>query len=778
MGIGRKLAILLPGLLVLVLGACDSGRSAGAGVDVRWELEAGERAAATWIAAGWDGAEPTGEEVVALGYLERLRLGLGSPFRLAEHALADPRLEAPVRRRLAWALLARTVAGESYRVDPSALDAVVPGQGSGAAHLELIEGAVTEASDPRAGELAVRLAYGLAAAEGSVTARAPELAAQVAALLRDRELARADARSLLASARATGADPLVLLGDWRERRLFTVERPWVAVPLSAEAERAAMELAPKLLATLRQPGGRALGWTRAARASRGTTPLLGRQAALRLAAAAESLNAPPQTPIVVAVDVRAQTLQPPGEAGRAAARRFIERAWNEERFAAEHALLRAEWGGGSAALASTALAAAVALRPYAQESVWFPGSPGPSTRELEERFGLAAVRFDDDVPAAWRPYFRRMLALALADLQHVLPALELRGLRFRIGELERKQTLALHDPRGRTIVLPPRTGAGTIAHEVAHDLDWQVALRRYRVRGDYGTDRAVRRHDRLSAYIRGLAEAALAAPAVEPAAHADRPAEIFARSVDWFVMVALAREGRMNGYLSSFQDDLLTGYGTVRAADPTGMAGRALMTLLDEVAPVHPETRTWFLRSYGPGRSLTPYDVIRRVLEAPLPLDTANAAPADDSPAQPVWLAGAAALAGAGFDAVRHARETALADLDTWVCRTPGAHYDADGAAARRRLALLAAGARARGLAVRYASSIAGRTGREWSLRSFYGPEWPAAVPDSTVVEVLLPIIDGARKLEHAEPTTVADGFHILPAAPGCPPVAFPALAG
>src|SRR5690242_8406552 len=39
---------------------------------------------------------------VALGYLERLRLGLGSPFRLVDFALDDPRLDDSTRTRLAW----------------------------------------------------------------------------------------------------------------------------------------------------------------------------------------------------------------------------------------------------------------------------------------------------------------------------------------------------------------------------------------------------------------------------------------------------------------------------------------------------------------------------------------------------------------------------------------------------------------------------------------------------------------------------------------------------
>src|SRR5690606_19965497 len=113
--------------------------------------------------------------------------------------------------------------------------------------------------------------------------------------------------------------------------------------------------------------------------------------------------------------------------------------------------------------ALAAVSAAVALRPYAQEPVWFPGFGGPSTRELQERYGLASVRFGERVPAGWRPYYRRMIDFALADLYRVLPALDLEGLSISFSEDEGKEaTLAMHDPRSRRLLLPPSTAAGTI----------------------------------------------------------------------------------------------------------------------------------------------------------------------------------------------------------------------------------------------------------------------------------------------------------------------------
>src|SRR5215510_2349159 len=59
---------------------------------------------------------------ISLGYLERLRLGLGSPFRLSAEALRDPRLDATAAPRVAWAVLARLRRGDAYIADPSVLD--------------------------------------------------------------------------------------------------------------------------------------------------------------------------------------------------------------------------------------------------------------------------------------------------------------------------------------------------------------------------------------------------------------------------------------------------------------------------------------------------------------------------------------------------------------------------------------------------------------------------------------------------------------------------------
>jgi hypothetical protein len=448
---------------------------------------------------------------------------------------------------------------------------------------------------------------------------------------------------------------------------------------------------------------------------------------------------------------------------------FVTRGLNEERFAAERARVKqvAPFDVGPSL---AALGAAVALRVYAQEAVWHPGFAGPSARDLEDRYGLGAVRFDENVPQAWRPYYRRLLASALADLTRVLPSLDLRGLRVRVATPEgREGALALHEPRTRTLVLPPVTGSGTLAHELAHDLDWQVALRRYRVRGDYASDRAMRLGgDRLAMWVQDLASASLdpAEPA-ERQAHASRPAENFARSVDRFVTTSLAASGRMNGYLSSIQDDLLTGYGTVRAPDISGSAGNALLTILAEVAPVHPDTRTWFLRTYGSQRSVTPHDLLRLVLEAPIP-------------SSGVGVGEAHALAAANearirLDGVERGRQAAQSAIDAWVCRAPGLAHDREREAGRRRLVDEAAAARARALLIEVGHELGGREGRMWVERRLHGGSRDGAV-DEGLAELLLPLVErvraeGARP--HAAPP--ASGFLMRQPAACSPALAAPA---
>lgn len=754
-------------ILALVLTGCGVGTSGSASPDLGELLADGRRYTAEWVSVARAGSgtdrEIDPEIAVAVGYLERLRLGLGSPFRLIDQALHDPRLPDPVRRRTAYALLARTIDRHSYQIEPAALDLIGAGgaewvPGVGRKHLELIDDAIRESADPRVGELAVRLAYTLAAAEKSVSAEAPIIAAQAAALIRDRELAVRDLARLFDRAAEIGVDPIDLVGGWRGERAFLVEAPTLhrlEPRLEGEAIEFGLRLARSIVAL--EPIAPGSGKVYQASSGRaGQSSLLGSAGARTLRAVARSLDAPPRTPVVMAVDTRRPEIRSPwlDRRVRAAWKVFIEGARGEEELVAEYHLLLSRAPEVRARAGATLLAAAAGLRTYAQERVWFPGYGGPTTRELQDRFGLSSVTFDQELPAPWRPYYRRVLADALVDLQRVFPSLNLRGLSFHFGRGHGSEmTLALHDPQSRTIYLAPETGMGTIAHEIAHDLDWQVAIRRYRVRGDYASDRAVRESgDRLADLLRRLTEAPLYAPIPgdpRPIVHAHRPAEVFARSIDWFVLVTLAGEGRSNGYLTSAQDPLLTGYGTARPPEITGSQGLALVQILDEIAPVYPSTREWFLESYGPNRGLGPYDLIRQIVEAePGPILARKAA-------RPSMVSGAEVEGeGPGEDAVMGprlplevtgwleeiigARERAYAVVDARSCRSPVQTGDERRlSGAHRRLIAAAAEARALGLALDYAQRIGGRGGREWLVSRLGGGEEDGGGHDSVTVGIL-----------------------------------------
>jgi hypothetical protein len=742
--------------------------------DVERELERGREFA---VRVSSSPSLPQPADRLGAGYLERHRLGLGSPFRLIEYALQDPRLEPEERDRVGWALLAATLDGSGYRVDPRVL---LPGDPAAATrHLELIEGTILGAPNADGGVLAVRLAYAMAQAEASVPSGLPGRVAQSAALIRDRAVSRDDARRLLRAARRD-QDPLALVMVWRVERRFNVEAP-AALAAGSPREREAIALAPRLLEGIRTIGDRPRVGPVVPTPEARQYPFLSRSAARQLATESAFYDYPPQTPVVVALGA----FQGSGARTGSARDEFFTRAVNEERLAAEYALLYHRDAVDSSARLGV-LAAAVAMRAYAQERPWFPGFEGPARRDLEERFGLMAIEFPESVPAHWRPYYRKMLESSLADLRRVLPSLDVRGLRIRVETRDGSPgTLAVHDPRTRTIYLPAATGAGTIAHEIAHDLDWQTALRRYNVRGDYATDRAVRESDgRLARVMLGLSAASITPSAVGHTqhSHATRPAEVFARSVDWFTAVTLARDGRLNGYLSSVQDDLLTGYGTVNPPDVTGAAGQALVALLDEVAPVYPETRRWFLQSYGQLRSPTAFDLARRILEAPLDghdapeilgtdwagtlrdLDTETEDEDEEAEASLVRLQPALMrLAGVlqQLDHLESARDTLLGLLggSCGTVRREGAV-----AGPRRDLVVMVTAARARGMAVNVAAELAGPEGRRWVDAQLRGRNDRVDL-DPRLKEALEPLVERVRAVSHGS-GVAAPWLTAIPAPP------------
>ncbi|HEY2162807.1 MAG TPA: hypothetical protein VGH04_02395, partial [Gemmatimonadaceae bacterium] len=545
-----------------------------------------------------------------LTYLERLRLGLGSQFRLVDQALDDPRLDADpaLRTRVVWALLGRLRRGDAYVVDSSALDGLGPwdadGHGAtGAQQLALIERAVESASDPRAGELTVRLAYMISAGKATVASPAVAVATEAAALVRDRVLAQRDLADLFADATSDpeNRDVLSLLEDRRETYAFHVERP-AGEPLDAELRTEAMNAVPALVRALDTLERSAEPVFRASH------PLLGQHFAARAGALGAEL--PPAAPIVVASRLRNDHAQP---------------ATNEETLAAAYDAAPQSTDSVRRIAARALLSDAVALRAFAQERPWLPGDSTVSATELAAEFDLASVTFGRDVPRAWRPYYLGSLQTALQDMQRVFPAVSFAGLHVQFGNQTLPDSaLAMHDPRTRTIQLSIALSAGTIAHELSHDLDWQTARRMYANGRGYSTDRAMEdRRGALSESVRGLAEARVIrglGPGGGPSApaHNDRPAELFARSVDWFVSSTLATQGRSNGFLTAVQDPMLPGY-AAGAPAVVGTAGaESLLGALAQMTFIPDSARDAFESQWSDPAIIDPTLLVRRVLDTPL----------------------------------------------------------------------------------------------------------------------------------------------------------------
>lgn len=551
-------------------------------------------------------ADDVRRAAIAWGYAERLRLGLDSPLQLVEASARDPRLTPDERRTVAWGLLAHVLRGQTHQVDAATLDGLgpfahrrsVPGE----LHLRFIERAILDADDPRSGELAVRYAYTLAAAERLVDGSAPVLAASVAALIADRELGRREALHLVRAAQ--GDDPIEKLRERRLRREIYVERP-VLLSTAGVGEGAAIAATATLLSGLRA--------MRDDTASAETAPPLDeRDLALAPRLYAAGAQLPPAAPLAV-------TIKRYGDVVRAQAPRVdadaFARTRNTEMLVAV-TRLGATDRAHRRVLGRLLVASAVAMRSMAQRPVWFPGDSGPTLALVQANLGVASIEFDRDVPAVWHPYFLRELNDGIADLRRVLPGLNLGGIKVRWRMTSPADSaLAMHDPRSRTLHLPVHLAGGALTHELAHDLDRQQALVHGHLgyRSDYVARTDARPAGRSPA--NGVVAASLRALAEEMAESGgagatNRPAELFATRVDWFVAQSLASQGISNGFLSSVQDEVITGHVVHPDRLRTAGRSRALYTALSGMTPVAP------FASQQP--ELSAHALMRWVLDAPL----------------------------------------------------------------------------------------------------------------------------------------------------------------
>lgn len=544
--------------------------------------DAAQQLDSLWI-ADIDGLDDARRAAIAWGYAERLRLGLESPFRLIETAAADARLTEQERRMISWALLAHVVRGESHQVDPAVLDAIGPSEHGrpavGEQHLDLITDAVTHAENPRAAELAIRFAYALAQTERIVDAVAPTLAAEVAALLADREIARREGVEIVRTAKI---DPIEAIRRRRARRGFYVERPVLLAPEHG-IERDAVALTPVLLAQIRAMRPQPVDHAADSATAQGEARL-----------ADELHRAGWLLPPTSAVAVTVQRYLPMLRHAPGIDLTAMGNAWNTE------ALVGAAWidrptRAARRMVGRVLVAAGVAARSLAQDAIVFAVDTTVTPATLASTLQLSAIVFDRDVPATWRPFFLQSLADGVRDVRRIFPAFDLRdvSVRFRMTS-PADSALAMHDPRSRTLHLPTTTAGGTLLHELAHELDRQsavqVGLAGYRsdaeARGDIrkSSRASGTSSERVAASLRALTEETTGLPRALKGS--ERPAEIFATRVDWFVTQALARQGVLNGFLSGVQDEVLTGHVVHPERLRTSGRSRSLLDALEGMTSV------------------------------------------------------------------------------------------------------------------------------------------------------------------------------------------------
>ncbi len=643
--------------------------------------------------------------VLAELYLERARLGLGSPFRLVEYALRDPLLKASHRRLVANAILARTQQGRIYTTPAEALNLISPsGEDVGLAHRNLMERVIDESSDPRAAELALRLAYQIGTSTGVVAQRAQQVVIAALAQARDRALAMRDVEELLKGARAQRMDPVDLVPIWRASRRFAVEKPLTG-PATRGQDRETARILEEVMVRLDsvQPG--------VLRTFRERS--LGADASSLAVAIAESRNAPPQAPVVVTINGFSSYVM--GGARNAVSRAvrgdFLEGSTTEETMAARYARLLAR-EGRSSETAMSVLSAALALRPYAQERTWLPGDRGPSPLDLQDRLGLASLTFDGSVPASWKPYYTRMLDDVVSDLRLVFPRFDLSGLHVRFGDSPlRKRALALHDPATRTVFLPIATSAGATAHEFAHDLDWQAARKRYGSTTGYRTDRSVRHYrDDLATT---LARMASVPRGDKSSTSSDRPTETFARGADWIIASALAEKGILNGYLTAVQDEVITGYASATAPRRDATRPDATIRALTEIAEVDRDVVEWYESAYGYDRKVDLADAVTRALTVPMPrLEPGNTDAFD------VWTSTASML-----------RSTEEA-MRSWDCLLEAPSLEGSDRESVRRVMQVAASQRVKNALARWGEYATRGRGDE-RFRVLAGAPWNPEAADS-----------------------------------------------
>lgn len=515
---------------------------------------------------------------IAIGYLARTEMGLGSPFRLVDLARTDPRLPIVWRSRVGNAILARLVHNRgAMRAMPEAFGhAFITDSGSGRAMLRVVDSVMALEGDSPLALDAIRIAAAQASARGALRPGAVPLLDAAALMSFDRVRARRDVERVITAASRGDGDVLQLIALWRTERRFAVERPLLAEVVPSP-RRIAWRV-PAMLAAIEYAA--ALRDSAPARAF--VSPLPANAAnALSLLISVRTRPTQPQVrlsaldAVVVATDRRAGMTPHVNQ--------WLLTVTNEESLPMAVAAAASDTSLATMAAAASLLAAQ-GMRTLSQEAPFHPGTMALKPQQVTERLGLASLTFGKDVPASWHVYYAREFASAVDALRDVFPRASFVGLNVHIGDHVLAGALAVHDPRTRTLTLPLASGFGAVGHELMHDLDWQSARDYANREGTYATDNAWRgaRTQPIAAPLARLAEfVPIGINSAAYATEARRPAELLARGADWFIAAALARLGRMNGALSAVQDGWVRGYASAAGPDAFGDHSAALAALFD-----------------------------------------------------------------------------------------------------------------------------------------------------------------------------------------------------
>jgi hypothetical protein len=519
---------------------------------------------------------------VALQYLARLQVGLGSPFRLVDLARTDPRLPVAWRPRVANALLAR-LKSDTLAMRPlrNALHvALETDRGSGAALLRVADSVLSGEGDSPMVLEAFRIAAAQASAQGALRSGAVPLLDAAALLAYDRTRALRDLDRAITAAARTDGDLPQLVSNWRRERRFKVERPLLA-EVAPSSQRVALRV-PAMRTALR--GALSVRDSLALNDPRLSTAPLPANAARALSLLISVRTRPPQPQVrLSALDTRAVAFER-NRVQASGANRMLLSAANEELLVMTLATVAGDTALSPIAAAATLLVSQ-GMRTLAQEPVFHPGTLALRPEQVAARLGLGSLTFGRDVPASWQPFYAREFASAVDALRDVFPRAGFAGLNVHIGDSVLSGALAVHDPRTRRLTLPLATGFGAVGHELMHDLDWQAARDFAGRIGTYATDNAKRGGGGAQPIAARIARLAEFVPATRVSTayntEARRPAELLARGADWFLATALARQGRVNGALSAVQDGWIRGYAS--AAGPAAFAdhGAALNALFD-----------------------------------------------------------------------------------------------------------------------------------------------------------------------------------------------------